>query len=343
MQEISIRVYFNINVINTQETSSIEATTEELLDAASVNNEKPESPLTSAIGFNEFKAARPGRSQNSSVDEVNLQTETVNPNETPSITHHITKPLESASRVIMPINANPVNEIMTPNKSKPESTKHRVKELKVEDIKTLIERNAHNMNNMRAHVQYDEVTGALIGGEHPCHRECREGELPMICYYHFNLEWYQTMSKACYNCPYNETDCSRPDCIPADGMNRPLNVVCQHDRVIVDVENDLMTEGTTVHWHGQHQRGTPFMDGTPYVTQCPILPETTFRSDHVMIVTDWIHELSVSMFSDHHHSRGDNKPPTLLINGVGRFRVFNNDTARPKYMKAARFNVEQVG
>lgn len=61
-----------------------------------------------------------------------------------------------------------------------------------------------------------------------------------------------------------------------------------------------------------------------------------------MIVTDWIHELSVGMFTDHHHSSGDNKPPTLLINGVGRFRVFNNDTEKPLYMKAARFNVEQV-
>lgn len=60
-----------------------------------------------------------------------------------------------------------------------------------------------------------------------------------------------------------------------------------------------------------------------------------------MIVTDWIHELSVTMFTDHHHSKGDNKPPTLLINGVGRFAIFNG-TAKPFYMRTARFNVEQV-
>lgn len=214
----------DINGINTQpETSSIEATTEELLDTTSINVENTE-PLTS-IGFDELQAARSSKSLNSSVEDINVETEAVNPNETTSIKQHSNKPLESASRVIMPVNSNPVNEIMTPNKSKPISTKHRVKELEIEDIKTLIEKNAHNRNNMRAHVQYDEVTGELIGGDHPCHRECREGELPMICYYHFNLEWYQTMSKACYSCPYNETDCSRPDCIPADGMNRPLNVV----------------------------------------------------------------------------------------------------------------------
>lgn len=73
--------------------------------------------------------------------------------------------------------------------------------------------------------QYDEFTGELTNGHHPCLRECKEGGDRMICYYHFSMEWYQTMSKACYNCPYNKSDCSRQDCIPADGMNRALNVI----------------------------------------------------------------------------------------------------------------------
>lgn len=38
-----------------------------------------------------------------------------------------------------------------------------------------------------------------------------------------------------------------------------------------------MGEATTIHWHGMHQYGTPYMDGVPHVTQCPISPETTFR------------------------------------------------------------------
>lgn len=310
--------------------------------------------------------------------------------------------IQSASRVLVAEKPNStVNELPleTIQKNVSSPVKQPVKELSLEKASEVISRNVNNAK-IRAHVRYDEVTGELVEGDHPCNRECIEGEEPMICYYHFVLEWYQTMSKACYDCPYNLTDCSRPDCIPADGMNRPLNVinrkmpgpaleVCQHDRVIVDVENDLMTEGTTVHWHGQHQKGTPYMDGTPYVTQCPILPETTFRyqfnathagthfwhshsgmqradgaagafiirkpksqdyhgnlydydrSEHVMIVTDWIHDLSIGMFTDHHNSRGDNKPPTLLINGVGRFKVFNNDTEKPLHMRAARFNVEQ--
>lgn len=41
--------------------------------------------------------------------------------------------------------------------------------------------------------------------------------------------------------------------------------------------------------------------------------------EHVMSLNDWAHEPGVSMFSSHHHSMGDNKPPNLLINGKGRF------------------------
>lgn len=45
----------------------------------------------------------------------------------------------------------------------------------------------------------------------------------------------------------------------------------------MDVLNELGSESTTLHWHGQHQKETPYMDGVPYVTQCPILPHDTFR------------------------------------------------------------------
>ena len=96
------------------------------------------------------------------------------------------------------------------------------------------------------------------------------------------------MSKACYNCPSNETDCFRPHCVSADGMKRSITVVnrmmpgpsievCVNDTIIVDVKNRLMSEGTTIHWHGLHQRKTPFMDGVPHISQCPIPPGQNFR------------------------------------------------------------------
>lgn len=36
-----------------------------------------------------------------------------------------------------------------------------------------------------------------------------------------------------------------------------------------------------MHWHGQHHIKTPYMDGVPYVSQCPILTGSTFRYDYV--------------------------------------------------------------
>lgn len=59
-----------------------------------------------------------------------------------------------------------------------------------------------------------------------------------------------------------------------------------------------------------------------------------------MVVLDWTHELGISAFTDHHHSNGSNKPPSLLVNGRGRFQNFSSDKAF--YTPAARFNVEQV-
>lgn len=40
----------------------------------------------------------------------------------------------------------------------------------------------------------------------------------------FVVETYTTMSKACYDCPSNVTDCYRPHCIPADGYQKTIYV-----------------------------------------------------------------------------------------------------------------------
>ncbi|XP_059618869.1 uncharacterized protein LOC132263226 [Phlebotomus argentipes] len=124
--------------------------------------------------------------------------------------------------------------------------------------------------------------------QHPCKRECIDGSAPMTCRYKFIVEWYETMSKACYNCPFNATDCDRPHCITGDGSRRsilvvnrkmpgPMIDVCLGDKIVVDVQNNLLGETTTIHWHGLHQRRTPYMDGVPLISQCPISQEQTFR------------------------------------------------------------------
>lgn len=53
--------------------------------------------------------------------------------------------------------------------------------------------------------------------------------------------------------------------------------VCKGDMVVIDVVNKMKGRSTTIHWHGILQRGTPFMDGVPMVTQCPIVDGQTFR------------------------------------------------------------------
>lgn len=228
---------------------------------------------------------------------------------------------------------------------------------------------------------------------HPCLRECVKGQ-PLTCYYEFVVEEFNTMSKACYNCPSNQSDCFRPHCIAADGMKRTITVVnrmmpgpsievCLNDTIIVDVKNRLMSEGTTIHWHGMHQRTTPFMDGVPHVSQCPIPPGQNFRynfnaenagthfwhshlgmqrgdglfgalivrnpeephenlydfdtSEHIMITNDWTHMPGNSVFTAHHHGRGSNKPPNILINGRGKY--FGNMSAVSEQKMPLEFKI----
>lgn len=75
-----------------------------------------------------------------------------------------------------------------------------------------------------------------------------------------------------------------PKLIGVDGVSRrvtaingqipgPLLCVGYKDIVRVLVENHSSGfgyESTTIHWHGMFQKGTPWMDGPAYITQCPI-------------------------------------------------------------------------
>lgn len=47
------------------------------------------------------------------------------------------------------------------------------------------------------------------------------------------------------------------------------------DRIIVHVENKMPVP-TSLHWHGQYQRGSNQMDGSAGITECGIAPGTTF-------------------------------------------------------------------
>ena len=57
----------------------------------------------------------------------------------------------------------------------------------------------------------------------------------------------------------------------------PTLVVTENQIVVVNVTNKLTSEGITIHWHGMHQRNTPWMDGVGFVSQAPIVPGAKFR------------------------------------------------------------------
>ncbi|KAK3597474.1 hypothetical protein CHS0354_041893 [Potamilus streckersoni] len=236
---------------------------------------------------------------------------------------------------------------------------------------------------------------------HTCIRECTLNS-SRTCVYDFILEYYFTLTKACYNCPINVTDCYRPHCVAANGYPRaimtvnrmlpgPAIHVCKGDTIVVNVQNALQGgEGTSIHWHGVLQHDSQYMDGVSMLTQCPIPSHTTFqykfkannagthfwhahsglqRSDgfygvlvirdapehevhlglydfdlpeHTIVVNDWLIELCVSKFANHHHAGGDNKPESMLINGRGMFQNFsNNSTQSVANTPVAVFKVHQ--
>ncbi|RUS74771.1 hypothetical protein EGW08_017469, partial [Elysia chlorotica] len=123
---------------------------------------------------------------------------------------------------------------------------------------------------------------------HPCNRQCEDQTSPRLCQYKWVVESYWTLPKACLNCPFNQSDCSRPHCIATDGVQRgiiavnrrlpgPAVEVCEGDTIEVKIHNELYnSEGTSVHWHGLLQKGTPHMDGVSLITQCPITARSSF-------------------------------------------------------------------
>ncbi|KAM7201928.1 multicopper like protein [Naviculisporaceae sp. PSN 640] len=65
------------------------------------------------------------------------------------------------------------------------------------------------------------------------------------------------------------------------------------DKIIVTVHNNITApeEGTVVHWHGFLQEGTPWEDGAPGVTQCPIAPGKSFTYEFMASLygSTWYH------------------------------------------------------
>lgn len=73
------------------------------------------------------------------------------------------------------------------------------------------------------------------------------------------------------------------------------------DWIEVKVNNNIESpeEGTSMHWHGQLQKGTPWQDGVPSVGQCPITPghSFTYKFQAELHGTSWYHAHYSSQFT----------------------------------------------
>lgn len=52
----------------------------------------------------------------------------------------------------------------------------------------------------------------------------------------------------------------------------PQITAYENQNIIVHMRNLMHTDSTTIHFHGIHQKRTPWSDGVAFVSQCPILP-----------------------------------------------------------------------
>ncbi|KAI9297942.1 hypothetical protein K502DRAFT_312236 [Neoconidiobolus thromboides FSU 785] len=51
----------------------------------------------------------------------------------------------------------------------------------------------------------------------------------------------------------------------------------ENDLLIINIINNLPKDEFTMHYHGLHQKGTPFYDGVPFMTQLPIPPKQSYQ------------------------------------------------------------------
>lgn len=86
------------------------------------------------------------------------------------------------------------------------------------------------------------------------------------------------------------------------GYPGPLLEANWGDTFQITVHNNITAdeEGTSLHWHGLNQKETPWFDGVPGASQCPIAPGSTFtytfKADQYG--TSWYHAHYSAQYTD---------------------------------------------
>lgn len=97
-----------------------------------------------------------------------------------------------------------------------------------------------------------------------CYRPCKFNVKPRRCHYNFKIE------------PLVQEDGTPSLTVNGMSPGPPINV-CVNDIIVVEVQNKVPDQDLAIHWHGVKQKGTPYMDGVPMVTQCPIVYGSTYK------------------------------------------------------------------
>lgn len=168
---------------------------------------------------------------------------------------------------------------------------------KVKTAELVYENGIESVQDLSKYLQPDDVLSGKYdytsSTDYQCARDCKTFQKSRLCYYKFVLEQYHTMGPACDGCPEDEKACYATHCVVADGLEKmiltvnrrlcsPAIMVCQGDRIVIDVTNKMPGRTTSIHAHGVHFKGFQWMDGTSYVTQCPIIEGQTFRYEFPM-------------------------------------------------------------
>jgi FtsP/CotA-like multicopper oxidase with cupredoxin domain len=65
------------------------------------------------------------------------------------------------------------------------------------------------------------------------------------------------------------------------------------DTIVVKVNNNITgpEEGTAIHWHGFLQHDTPWEDGAPGISQCPVTPKRSYSYEFTASLygSSWYH------------------------------------------------------
>lgn len=139
-------------------------------------------------------------------------------------------------------------------------------------------------------IQFTAITPKAVYS--PCKRPCNRADWPRICRYRLVIEKI-SLPKFLMNHKNiisNENGAATPD--GSGKLSRqveshyflvnghhtgPTLEVCKNDFLVIDVENRIPGRSISLHWTGQTQKRTPFMDGVPMISQCPITSYTTFQ------------------------------------------------------------------